>query len=70
MLVILVKYNKLFLNIYFKLLEDIRHELEHIITETGGQPGLSRAEHYIDKGEIPSLVRGLHLKAKKIILID
>jgi hypothetical protein len=52
---------------YFKLLEDIRHEVEHVINDLpGGNRDLSRAEYYIDKGEVPSLVRGLHLRAKKM----
>ena len=58
---------KSFQDIYFKILEDIRHELEHIVSEKpGGNRDLSRAEYYIDKGEVPSMVRGLHLKAKKM----
>lgn len=58
---------KSFQDIYFKILEDIRHELEHIMSQKpGGNRGLSRAEYYIDKGEVPSMVRGLHLKAKKM----
>lgn len=52
--------------IYFKLLEDVRHELEHLISQKGGEPANSVVDHYIDKGEIPSLVRGLHLRAKKM----
>jgi hypothetical protein len=54
-------------DIYFKLLEDIRHELEHVISELpGGKPDLSRGDYYIDQGEVPSMVRGLHLRAKKM----
>ena len=48
-------------------MEDARHELEHFTSQKpGGDRGLSRAEYYIDKDEVPSLVRGLHLKAKKM----
>ena len=53
--------------IYFKVLEDVRHELEHLVSgESADKNDVSRAEYYIDKGEIPSLVRGLHLRAKKM----
>ena len=53
-------------DIYFKLLEDVRHELEHVINQKGGEPANSVFDHYIDKGEVPSMVRGLHLRAKKM----
>jgi len=54
-------------DIYFKVLEDVRHEIEHSISGLpGGNRDLSRGEYYLDKGEIPSMVRGLHLKAKKM----
>ena len=53
-------------DIYYKLLEDFRHELEHISTQMPGGESISRGEYYIEKGEVAPMVRGLHLKAKKM----
>jgi len=53
-------------DIYYKLLEDFRHELEHISTQMPGGEAISRGEYYIEKGEVAPMVRGLHLKAKKM----
>lgn len=68
-----IKEEKQYQKLYYKLQEDIRHELEHILQDygigdrpksSGDQKGDTVFQHHKRPDEIPALVLGFYRKAK------